>query len=729
MLGRDVLRALLADPAANAPEVNVALAEEGDLEALHKLVKCAGVTSDVLDAIGRRIEDEGAAVGTDPDAPPPDSREARRRRTSDGEDVDPELEALKADPVGVLDGLLVRHAHARASLLDAVALRHPNVPDYVLHAALHPNASPDAVTRAARWPSRSPLHDRPWLARLGPDAPTLETWAASDDPLLREAAARIAMGSLRRTLARDTSRRVRRACATGGIDDEVQRQLACDPCPDVRERAGRRAASEPAGDAWLLGAMKKGGVMADDAAGALVEAGTSLDAEGAALVGMVLPPEQVARVLGELDETSVSSDAGIGLAVGLARRAPEMEDGRLAEGHEEGVSELIEACVRVVARSKALPVSPVLTGKARLAAWLGEVVARGDLVDEDELAAAMVSGAVGAHGILLARWIGARAGRAPGLVKRLVGSLLAVARGTRAAVVPARFLSIAWDCADVGDDEMLALARAGAAPPLPGSRLARADSDAAVAAALEVDLDPLARSLQTLDQVVLSMRAPLAPSLRAALAVVPSDPRRSRMVVQSLPTWQGEPTGRRIHRLLKANAIALSAAGRAPSSSGPSIPPLWSSRDLPEGELAVGLVTGTLSAQDVADRVRKGRPPLTNGLMLGAAMDAAASKGKASLAPLVELCDEQARHDAALLAAAIIAGPGVRAKARPMQSAMAMVAAMAERVGAAPMACVVEALATLERRKPGTLEAATPGSPVARAVVGSAIARAYQSIG
>ena len=710
MLDRATIDRLSRTPEKNAPMLNVALAEEGTAPVLLALARSPAVGPEALDVIGGRIEAEGAEVGRDRDAA--------------DEHVSPAPE---------LDRLLAAHPNAPDAVRDAVLARHLDEAWFVLAAACHPRATLAAIERAVDWPSASPVHDRLWLALIEAGAVpplTLEEWSQDSSPLRREAAARVARdAALLEILARAGARQVRRAVASNRFAAPARSRLAGeDPAPEVRARASgalshagadapssgdaghgggsetsRAAVVETARFAAALRAMEHGGVLAPDVVRALSTA-AELDDEGALLAARVLPRNELGLLVDTIVDMGTRSSRGASLAAGLALRsaATDAEEPDAAADAElaEIVYDVVKSLSRV-ARSE-----DRLTGKARLAAWAAEGLAASASVDRSCLLEQLAHGPIGAERMILARC----AASSPGLVRELCGS----AKG--AAAVPAALLELAWPDPAVDDAQLVELA---ARIPKPKKRAEDLPED-------EIDLDPSARSLELLERVVLTatLRANVSP--RSALAVVALDSRRVRYVLSAVPQWKGRLGGGRLARVLRQHAGALTAA-RAEARARAAKVESWTERMLSEIELAVALAVGHVTGAEVARRLAIGRQVVEDGLTLVAGAEArAAIEGPAGVMPVLDWASKHRATEPAALAMWLLLEKLDRARAPTLVASSVDNLASAKGVVAA---CVRDALAVIERREPGRLEAVHPQSPRGRATLASAIARAYRAIG
>ncbi|MBI4950624.1 MAG: hypothetical protein HY908_01190, partial [Myxococcales bacterium] len=183
MLAPDLLAELAARPEDNAPDVNLALAEQGPARALLALARSPHVGAEVLAVVAARAR---AAVGAFEPEPDEHGHE---------EDAEARAEAARAELGLALDRALATHAATPARARDEVLGRHREDAFFVLAAASHPAATETAAALAARWPGRHALVERPWVALVPPGALRSETAAAgarARNGCLREAAARLA---------------------------------------------------------------------------------------------------------------------------------------------------------------------------------------------------------------------------------------------------------------------------------------------------------------------------------------------------------------------------------------------------------------------------------------------------------------------------------------------------------------------------------------------------------
>jgi hypothetical protein len=704
MLDKATIDRLSRAPEKNAPLLNVALAEEGTADVLLALARSRAVGAEALGVIADRVAKEGADVGRD-----------RQTPADEHVSVAPELDAL-----------LVAHGHASDAVRDAVLARHAGDAFHVLAAASHPRATEAAVLRAVEWPAASPAHDRLWLALLDPAAIaplTLEEWAQDPSARLREAAARIAKDpALLARLARDPARQVRRAVASNRFATNERAALAAsDPSPDVRARAAAPVATHEAGEAGESGAivdsarfaaalraMATGGVLAPDVLRALSGASGPLDDEGALLAAQVLPRRELGALIDQVVERGVTCSAGTNLAAGLALR-PLVAWGagdEVSEDDEAEHTEIVYDAVKSLSRTTTA--ESRLTGKARLAAWAASGLATSEHVDRARVLADLARRPIAGERMVLARGASLR----PTMIVELAES----ARGAGGGAIPGALIELAWACRDVPDALVVELA----------PRIARPKKRAEELPEDDLDLDPMARSLDVLERVVLaaSTRAQVSP--RAALATVALDARRVRYVLSAMPQWKGRISGARLARVLRQHAGALSVA-QAETRARASRVETWTERVLTELELAVALAVGHLTGAEVVRRIGTGRQPLGDGIdVASAAVARAALEGPASLAPLMAWAAKQRTAEGPAFAVWLLAEQLDRERGPTLVAAT--LDSLAAGAKAVP-ACVSDALALAEHRRPGRLESIHPQSPRGRATLATAIARAYRALG
>ena len=687
MLDPASLEKLAATPERNDPMLNLALAEEGGAGVLLSLASCPDVREEAIVAISARLD-------------------------RDREELGAADESTGAVPAIELEKKLVAHPHAPAAVRDSALRRHPTDPFFVLSAGSHEGATPFALEMLASWPSASPLHDRPWLAWLGAakhDAGLLQAWSDGAE-LLREAAASLTRDEpLLQKLARDRSRRVRRALAGNASAEAMRAYLAeHDGAAEVRARARRTAGHDATSFAAILRAMETGGNLAADVRRALLDAGPQLDEEGAFLGARHLDEEGlsalVAQAMGPERDPLDPRAAGVGVGLGLRRASRAQEDD--SDCHDAQLSSDI---VHLLTRHPSADTR--FTGKARVAHWIAQCLSRSrlDLASEH---LAIAPGTLASDRMVLRRWASAPA------VTNVAGWLASP------GAVPAAVVELAWQNPAVSDDDVASLARRVA----PNTRSERELPED------ELDLLPLARPWPVLEKVVLAaiLRIPVSP--RGALAAIALEPRRCRYVLSAMPTWKGVLTGARLARVLRSYAGALSAAARPPSGTPP--PPhvpraatvaRWTDRKLVEIEAAIAIAIGDLTVSELVRRLTAGSIRLQDGLALASAVEArAALDGAATFAPLVDHAAAQRAKDPAALALWMLLENLDRVRAPSLIGSAIDGLAVAGTV-VAPAVC--EALANLERRSPGRLDAVHAGSPRGKATVASAIARAYRAFG
>jgi hypothetical protein len=447
-----------------------------------------------------------------------------------------------------------------------------------------------------------------------------------------------------------------------------------------------------------------------------------LDLEGARLAGHALDEASVGSMVAS---RPLGDEIGVALAAGIAFR----DDTVKRDADDDADDVLLAQCVRALAGADRT--GGVVTGKARLAAWLADGVSHAGIED---VASAMGRTSLAADRMVLGR-VAAKGGSSEGLVRTLAAR--AVDRGE---VVPVALVELAWRDALVPSDTITQLC----------ARVKTSTGTAAEASPEnEVDLDPRARPLDVLEGVgsALVGKAPLSP--RAALALVALEPRRVRYVLSALPQWRGVLSGAHVARVLRAHAGALSAAGPSASRRPSGGAAGWTQRRLDEAELAVALAVGDLTPAEAASRILSGQDVVLVGITLAAGMEArAAIDGLKALEPLIETLARARSQDAAMLAAWLVVETldrqrSAAAVAAALDAPWTVSASKATRTGVAPASArpdpsagrsvvppgIAEALATLERRTPGRLALVTPQTPRGRAALVSGIARAYRALG
>jgi hypothetical protein len=708
MLDPELLEKLAREPERNAPAVNLALAEEGRGEVLLALARSAAVRGDALAVVARRVESDGEALEAPSD----------------------ETEAQGGEPLLIeLERALVVHPEAPAAVRDAVLARHSDEPFFVLAAAAHAGATPRALERAALWPARYPVLDRPWLGLIPPASlpPLLaEAWAQDDDARLREAVALLGDApALLETLAVDPRREVRRAVASNPSAAAALRDRlgAEDPAAEVRARARLAPETPPRAVAAVgatlqesprfalaLEAMTARGTLAPDVLAALT-APALLDEEAAFFAGQALPRASLAQLLGALPGAA-RPEAVTGLAAGIAvRRA---QGGGLGREDESDLREVVADAAKAL--SHAPQAYGALTGKARVAAWLADGIATTRASDAGALTELFAHAPLAAERMVLAR----ACARTPALLGAMCE---AAARGEHA---PPALLGLGWLAPDVPDAVVEAMARRLGAVRARGRELPED----------ELDLDPTRRDRSVLERVVLEASRRVTVSPRAALAVVALDARRVRYVLTAMAQWRGRLSGVMLARVLRHHAGALSA-GRAESRARGAEVKVWTERIMNDVEVAVALAIGHLTVEELCERVRIGRHRLEDGVSVAFGAEArAAVEGSASLAPLVGWADRHRGREPAALALWLLLeahDPGLSDVRRGQaQRAPGVVASAVDALaGAAAVVppVVGEALAELERREPGRLERVVAQSPRGKATLAAAIARAYRALG
>ncbi len=729
MLDRATIDRLSRTPEKNAPMLNVALAEEGTAPVLLALARSPAVGPEALGVIADRVAREGAEVGRDPDA------QAEEHVSAAGD----------------LDRLIVAHPRSPDDARDAVLARHAGETFFVLAAASHPQATLAAALSAVDWPAASPAHDRLWLALLHtPAVPplTLEEWSQDPSPLRREAAARVAREpALLAALARDPARQVRRAVASNRFAAAERARLAAeDVAPDVRLRAAGALTShaglgelsetakvtESARFAAALRAMVSGGVLAPDVTRALSGAAGDLDEEGALLAGQVLPRRELSVLIDQIVDHGIASARGASLAAGIALRPLlPWRDGADGPGGADDAEVLSAEHTEIVydavkSLSRTTTAESRLTGKARLAAWAAEGLARCERVDRARVLADLARRPIAGDRMILARGAALR----PAMIGELCAGLSAgahppVAAGS-AATVPGALLVLAWADRSVPDALLVDLA----------ARIARPRKRAEELPEDEIDLDPAARRLEVLERVVLTAAVRANVSPRAALAAVALDARRVRYVLSAMPQWKGRLSGGRLARVLRQHAGALTVAQAEARARGARVEG-WTERLLTELEMSVALAVGHLTGAEVARRIGIGRQAVDDGINLAFGAEVrAALEGAASVQPILEWATKnRTAHPAALAVWLLLERLDRERGSTLVAASIDSLASNVDRQGArvagrgVVAASVCDALAIAEQRRPGRLEAIHPQSPHGRATLASAIARAYRALG
>ncbi|MEJ7733206.1 MAG: hypothetical protein WKG00_28930 [Polyangiaceae bacterium] len=342
-------------------------------------------------------------------------------------------------------------------------------------------------------------------------------------------------------------------------------------------------------------------------------------------------PRRLAGLVEQLVDAGVDARPSLLVAAGLALRAL-LGDGDIGE-HTEIIYDTVKALSRTTTADSRL------TGKARLAAWAADGFAllaeeRRARADRDAagLTLELARAPLGADRMVLARG----AHRCSGLVAELCAA--AVHPASAGCDVPAALLELAWADASIDDATLLALA----------ARVARPRQRAEDLPEDELDLDPRARPLETLERVVLAAtpRANLAP--RSALTVVALDSRRVRYVLTAMAQWKGSLTGGRLARVLRQHAGALSAA-QAEARTRQARVEVWTERRMNEMELSVALAVGHLTSAEVVRRIQIGRQEVGDGTALAAGVECAPrSRAGGGLPVLAWATRERASRPAAL---------------------------------------------------------------------------------
>jgi hypothetical protein len=551
---------------------------------------------------------------------------------------------------------------------------------------------------------------------------TMEEWSLDASPLLRETIARIARdeGLLAR-LGEDPSRRVRRAVASNRFAGELRARLAeADPALEVRARArGPLTAHSDAGElgskvetarfAAALRAMASGGVLAPDVLRALAGGAEDLDDEGALLAAQVLPRADLTLLIEAVIERAPASSRAVSLAAGLALRPPTS-----GEDDPDGeITDIVYDAVKCLSRLGAAE-SP-LTGKARLAAWAASGLIGCQAVERSNLMAPLARGPIGAERMILAR----STARASGLVRELCEA------APREEVVPAALVELAWADPAIDDATLVGLA----------SRIAPPRRRAEDLPEDEIDLDPGLRTLGALERVVLAAVARANLSPRSALTVTALDSRRVRYVLSAMPQWKGRLTGGRLARVLRQHAGALHAAHAEGRTRAAKVE-LWTERAMHEIEVAIALGVGHLTAAEVVNRIGLGRQAIEDGITLAFGAEVrAALEGAAAIGPLLAWAAKARTTSGPALAVWLLLERLDRERSPALvASSIDGLMSAAPKGGATATKAVVhpsvtEALAVIERRKPGRLETIHPQSPRGRATLASALAAAYRAVG
>ena len=686
MLDPELLDHLAAQPGKNAPDINLALAEQGHGGVLLALVRSGATGPDALAVVATRVVVDGKQLAA-------------------WESVEGESEAI----VDVLDQHLICHPNTPAAARDMVLARRPTEAFFVLAASCHVGATELAIERAASWPSRYPVLDRPWLALIMPRAVpplTYEEWAQDECVLRRELVARLTFdASLLETLSGDVDRRVRRAVASNPRAGIWRERLAMsDSAVEVRARAKRPlgiredkpCAVDSPRFAAALRALESGGVLAPDVAAALGMHDLRIDEEGAARAAQVLPGALVIELLPFVLDLPGDHPAARGFSAGFALRRA---------AHAAGLSEMIGEAAQALSHMPA-GVASSYTGKARLAAWASGGLAASTILGDNEVLDHVAARSLAADTMVLRRGLSGDASR--------VVALCRACRGT--SLVPPGLLAVAWATERVADEEVIEMAK----------RVSRERPRGRDLPEDEMDLDPSLRSLEVLEKVVLAASKKVVFSPRCALSVVALDARRVRYVMTAMPQWKGRLSGAMLTRVLRQNAGALSAAPAEARERVASVRP-WTVRVLTDVELSLALGVGHITAEEVVNRLRLGRHRVDDGETLACGADVrGVIEGRQSIRPLLKWSAEQRQSDPAALAIWLL----LESHDRPRTPSMiaASIDSFAARELRVPEV-LSRALARLENRKPGRFEVVFPQTPRGKATLVIAIARAYCAVG
>jgi hypothetical protein len=731
MLDPRTIRALAARPEQNGRDLDVALAEEGDAHALASLLRWSGLEPEALTAITERVLGRGAPIepgGPDEDPPridipwePADEARVHRPWSLDR----------------ALLSLVVMHPRAPSAALEAIVARHPDEPGFLIGAALSPQAPRTLVERLAATPARSTLHDRSWIdllaARL--DVPQLvQAWSASDDELLREAAARLSDDStVLARLAHDRARRVRRAVAHSPSINAPRDELARDPAVEVRGAA--HAPPQPRSSTQAAHALaraarvfERGGDLDPRTVDAIIESAGDLDPELAWLAGLVLDLDDlrpVALALAEHDAGHPSSRAMLAAAMLRPTEATS------AAAEASARADLANMLARAIARSY-VPSSEGakgLTGYARLVAFLSELLADPQLVDEGTLVMGLSHGAIASDPALAARFLPQREARSPGMTRRLAaGLVVAAARGGRP---PACALEAAWRDTSIELPELVRLARV-VKPRREAAAHLRGRADGAKHAHVDLDLDPALRPGAELVAVTEALDPWIRVSMRVALVVLAATPRALAVGGREVRQWVANTSGEhptagaadgvvssQMQRILRA----ARGAGRV-SGDETRVAKLDVHAD--EAGVAVALLAQTTKAQEVADLLGRAQR-LKDGMFIAAIIEALWGLGRRDdVKVLVDAVARLRRQDAALLVAWLVVGELDRNRTTSVLAGALDEAVASTPQGPLPTIC--QALGVVERRVPGTLERLRASTRAGQASVVNALARAYPGL-
>jgi hypothetical protein len=481
-----------------------------------------------------------------------------------------------------------------------------------------------------------------------------------------------------------------------------------DPAAEVRGRAKRAVGQReeracPVDSprfAAALRALESGGVLAPDVAAALAaslgDEASCIDEEGAVRAAQVLPSKRMMELLVPVASLGRENIAACGFAAGLAlRRAPSAAV----------LGEMVVEAAKILSQVPA-HVRGVLTGKARLAAWLSVGLASSDVLAAGEMGQHLNDHCVAADSLVLRRGMQADPARVVALCEACLAS----------GAVPPAVLELAWLHAAIDDEQITHLAK-HVVRVKPRGRDVQED---------EIDLDPSCRSLPVLEKVVLAASRKITFSPRCALAVVALDARRVRYVMTAMPQWKGRLSGAMLSRVLRQNAGALSAA-RSESRQRQAEVRSWTERVLSDVELSLALGVGHITASEAVNRISVGRHRIGDGESLACGADVrAVIEGRQSIRPVTRWAADQRQQDAAALATWLL----IEGHDRPRSASMiaAAIDSFASRHPRVPDG-VSHALALVERRRPGRLEEVFPQTPRGKATLANAIARAYRGVG
>ena len=716
MLDPRTIRALAARPGDNGRELNLAIAEEGDAHALAALARWPTLEPEVLDAIAARVL-QGPPLDLGPEEAPPKIDIA-------WEPIDEPRPHRPWTLERALLALVVMHPRAPSSAIEAIVARHHEEEGFVLAASLAPNAPSAIVDRVASLPSRSALHERRWLDLLAARADLaslVSGWSRSTDPLLREAAARLASDdALLDALASDPHRRVRRAVALNPSAKHARARLALeDAAIEVRacamEEPHPRAATGAAkAIARAARAMERGGDLEERAIDAILSHADALDPELAWLAGLVLDLDTLAPVALALAEHDAAAPASRALVAAAMVRPGEGHGSAAQEAASR--SNLASLLARAISHSY-VPSSTEarsLTGHARLVAFLAELLADTALVDDAALVEGLTYGALVSDPALASRWFALRAARAPGLMSRLSSGLVAsVSRGGRP---PACALEAAWRETSVDLAELTRLARVVKPRKDSDAHLTRRADGTPRAAQVDLDLDPSLRAAADLTRVIEVVDPWVRLSIRSVLVVLAATPRALAVGGREVRGWREGVVASQLQRVLRAARGAIEVETR--------VAKLDAHAD--EAGVAVALLAHTTDARDVAALITRGLR-LTDGLFFASIVEALWGLGRRDdVKQLIDALGARRRQDPAMLAAWLVVGDLDRS--RPPSVVASALDDPICATAAGPLPAIYHALGIIERRRPGTLERLKASTRQGQAAVVNALARAYPGL-